>query len=185
MQPAPPVDAAIVHQPTAEYALEDLEALQVEPQREPSEPAPPTPSPSRTPTTVTTRSCPPTRPTRTSPTRTCSTRRRVPAGDARARPAVVRAEASAGFRFLSDRLTWLDVFAPRPLAGNGLAVVHDADGVEAPRCRAFARETGLSETTFVQTATGRRAPTTSTGSSRSSRSCRSPATRRSDGGRRR
>ena len=42
MQPAPPVDAAIVHQPTAEYALEDLEALQVEPQREPTaEPAPP------------------------------------------------------------------------------------------------------------------------------------------------
>ncbi len=41
MQPAPPVDAAIVHQPTAEYALEDLEALQVEPQREPETEPPP------------------------------------------------------------------------------------------------------------------------------------------------
>jgi trans-2,3-dihydro-3-hydroxyanthranilate isomerase len=44
------------------------------------------------------------------------------------------------------------VFAPTPLAGNGLAVVHDADNVDDATMLAFARETGLSETTFVQTA---------------------------------
>jgi trans-2,3-dihydro-3-hydroxyanthranilate isomerase len=51
------------------------------------------------------------------------------------------------------RLTWLDVFTSRPLAGNGLAVVHDADGVDDTTMLGFARETKLSETTFVQTAT--------------------------------
>jgi trans-2,3-dihydro-3-hydroxyanthranilate isomerase len=51
------------------------------------------------------------------------------------------------------RLTWLDVFTSRPLAGNGLAVVHDADGLDDPTMLAFARETRLSETTFVQRAT--------------------------------
>ena len=50
-------------------------------------------------------------------------------------------------------LTWLDVFTSRPLAGNGLAVVHDADDVSDETMLAFARETRLSETTFVQTAT--------------------------------
>lgn len=45
---------------------------------------------------------------------------------------------------------WLDVFAESPLAGNGLAVVLDADGVSDEIMLAFARETGLSETTFVQ-----------------------------------
>jgi trans-2,3-dihydro-3-hydroxyanthranilate isomerase len=45
----------------------------------------------------------------------------------------------------------LDVFAERPLEGNGLAVVLDADGVEDDTMLAFARETRLSETTFVQT----------------------------------
>lgn len=45
---------------------------------------------------------------------------------------------------------WLDVFAEAPLAGNGLAVVLDADGVSEEVMLAFARETGLSETTFVQ-----------------------------------
>jgi trans-2,3-dihydro-3-hydroxyanthranilate isomerase len=44
----------------------------------------------------------------------------------------------------------LDVFAERPLEGNGLAVVLDADGVEDETMLAFARETRLSETTFVQ-----------------------------------
>ncbi len=47
---------------------------------------------------------------------------------------------------------WLDVFAEAPLAGNGLAVVLDADDVGAETMLAFARETGLSETTFVQPA---------------------------------
>ncbi len=50
------------------------------------------------------------------------------------------------------RLTWLDVFTSRPLAGNGLAVVHDADELTDETMLAFARETKLSETTFVQTA---------------------------------
>ena len=51
------------------------------------------------------------------------------------------------------RLTWLDVFTSRPLTGNGLAVVHHADGIEDATMLAFARETRLSETTYVQTAT--------------------------------
>jgi trans-2,3-dihydro-3-hydroxyanthranilate isomerase len=55
------------------------------------------------------------------------------------------------------RLTWLDVFTARPLTGNALAVVHDADGVDDATMRAFARETRLSETTFVQTASETRA----------------------------
>lgn len=46
---------------------------------------------------------------------------------------------------------WLDVFAETPLAGNGLAVVLDADELNEETMLAFARETGLSETTFVQT----------------------------------
>ena len=54
---------------------------------------------------------------------------------------------------MPHRLTWLDVFTSRPLAGNGLAVVHDADGVDDTTMLGFARETRLSETTFVQTAT--------------------------------
>jgi trans-2,3-dihydro-3-hydroxyanthranilate isomerase len=51
------------------------------------------------------------------------------------------------------RLTWLDVFTSRPLAGNGLAVVHDADDLAEETMLGFARETQLSETTFVQSAT--------------------------------
>ena len=47
-------------------------------------------------------------------------------------------------------LTWLDVFTSAPLSGNPLAVVHDADGLDDATMLAFARETGLSETTFVQ-----------------------------------
>jgi trans-2,3-dihydro-3-hydroxyanthranilate isomerase len=47
-------------------------------------------------------------------------------------------------------LTWLDVFTSTPLAGNQLAVVHDADGLDDATMLAFARETKLSETTFVQ-----------------------------------
>ena len=44
------------------------------------------------------------------------------------------------------------MFTDRPLAGNGLAVVHDAAGVSDAVMLAFARETRLMETTFVQTA---------------------------------
>lgn len=48
---------------------------------------------------------------------------------------------------------WLDVFTDVPLEGNGLAVVHDADPISDAEMLRFARETGLSETTFVQSAT--------------------------------
>jgi trans-2,3-dihydro-3-hydroxyanthranilate isomerase len=51
---------------------------------------------------------------------------------------------------MDHRITWLDVFAERPLAGNQLAVVDAADGVSDETMLAFAQETGLSETTFVQ-----------------------------------
>jgi trans-2,3-dihydro-3-hydroxyanthranilate isomerase len=47
-------------------------------------------------------------------------------------------------------IAWLDVFAERPLAGNGLAVVDDADGVGDEAMLAVARELRLAETTFVQ-----------------------------------
>lgn len=50
-------------------------------------------------------------------------------------------------------VTWLDVFTSVPLTGNQLAVVHDADGIDDATMLAFARETRLSETTFVQAAT--------------------------------
>jgi trans-2,3-dihydro-3-hydroxyanthranilate isomerase len=45
------------------------------------------------------------------------------------------------------------VFTDVPLAGNGLAVVHDADALGDDTMLAFARETRLSETTFVQSPT--------------------------------
>jgi trans-2,3-dihydro-3-hydroxyanthranilate isomerase len=54
---------------------------------------------------------------------------------------------------LGRPLTWLDVFTATRLTGNGLAVVHDADGVSDETMLGFARETNLSETTFAQTAT--------------------------------
>lgn len=50
--------------------------------------------------------------------------------------------------------TVLDVFTDRPLVGNGLAVVHDADGVADDVMLAFAKETRLVETTFVQSSDG-------------------------------
>jgi trans-2,3-dihydro-3-hydroxyanthranilate isomerase len=52
----------------------------------------------------------------------------------------------------SRRVAFLDVFSERPLAGNGLAVVDDADGVGDEVMLAFAMETRLAETTFVQSA---------------------------------
>jgi trans-2,3-dihydro-3-hydroxyanthranilate isomerase len=50
---------------------------------------------------------------------------------------------------MARRLVWVDVFAARPLAGNPLAVVLDATGLDADRMQAIATELGLSETVFV------------------------------------
>lgn len=47
------------------------------------------------------------------------------------------------------RFTQVDVFTDRALAGNPLAVVHGADGLDDARMQAFARWTNLSETTFL------------------------------------
>jgi trans-2,3-dihydro-3-hydroxyanthranilate isomerase len=47
------------------------------------------------------------------------------------------------------RLRWVDVFTNRALAGNPLAVVLEADGLSDTQMQAIARETNLSETTFV------------------------------------
>jgi trans-2,3-dihydro-3-hydroxyanthranilate isomerase len=49
------------------------------------------------------------------------------------------------------RYTLIDVFTSSRLQGNPLAVVHGADGVPDAVMHAFARETRLSETSFVQT----------------------------------
>lgn len=46
--------------------------------------------------------------------------------------------------------TLLDVFTDVPLAGNQLAVVHDADVLDERAMLAFSFETRLAETTFVQ-----------------------------------
>ncbi|WP_235738536.1 PhzF family phenazine biosynthesis protein [Nocardioides alcanivorans] len=43
----------------------------------------------------------------------------------------------------------VDVFAPAPLAGNPVAVVHDAVGLTDDQMAAFAHWTNLSETTFL------------------------------------
>ncbi|WP_202864809.1 PhzF family phenazine biosynthesis protein [Rothia uropygioeca] len=43
----------------------------------------------------------------------------------------------------------VDVFAPGPLPGNPLAVVHDADALSDRQMQAFANWTNLSETTFL------------------------------------
>ena len=53
---------------------------------------------------------------------------------------------------MSHRVVFLDVFAERPLEGNGLAVVFDADDLSDEVMQAFAAETRQSETTFVQSA---------------------------------
>ena len=44
---------------------------------------------------------------------------------------------------------FVDVFATRPLTGNPLSLVPDADGLNEARMRAIAREFNQSETTFV------------------------------------
>jgi trans-2,3-dihydro-3-hydroxyanthranilate isomerase len=51
---------------------------------------------------------------------------------------------------MAHQVAFLDVFAERPLAGNGLAVVDAADDLGDETMLAFAREANLSETTFVQ-----------------------------------
>ena len=48
------------------------------------------------------------------------------------------------------RYTLLDVFTSTPLQGNPLAVVHEADDLPDAVMLAFARETKLSETSYVQ-----------------------------------
>jgi trans-2,3-dihydro-3-hydroxyanthranilate isomerase len=45
--------------------------------------------------------------------------------------------------------TQVDVFAERPLEGNMLAIFHDASGLTTAEMQALARETNLSETTFI------------------------------------
>src|SRR5580692_9851372 len=45
--------------------------------------------------------------------------------------------------------TQLDVFTSQPLAGNALAVFRDATGLSDAEMQAIAKETNLSETTFV------------------------------------
>jgi len=48
-----------------------------------------------------------------------------------------------------SRLAWVDVFAPRPMSGNPLGVVLDAEKWPEERMQGLAAELGLSETAFV------------------------------------
>ena len=50
---------------------------------------------------------------------------------------------------MTRRFATLDVFTARPLAGNPLAEVLDADGLDGDAMQAIAREFNLSETVFV------------------------------------
>ncbi len=50
---------------------------------------------------------------------------------------------------MSRRYTVLDVFTQTPLAGNPLAVVSDAEGLDSARMQAIAKEFNLSETVFI------------------------------------
>ena len=50
---------------------------------------------------------------------------------------------------MTRRFATLDVFTTEPLAGNPLAVVLDADGLDGAAMQAIAREFNLSETVFV------------------------------------
>jgi trans-2,3-dihydro-3-hydroxyanthranilate isomerase len=51
---------------------------------------------------------------------------------------------------MARRFATLDVFTAEPLAGNPLAVVLDAEGLDDGRMQAIAREFNLSETVFVR-----------------------------------
>ena len=44
---------------------------------------------------------------------------------------------------------WVDAFTDQAFGGNGCAVVHDALDLQDEQCRAFVRETSLTECTFV------------------------------------
>ena len=50
---------------------------------------------------------------------------------------------------MSYRVRTVDVFTARPLAGNQLAMVLDADGLDPGKMQDFAREMNISETTYV------------------------------------
>lgn len=50
---------------------------------------------------------------------------------------------------MTRRFKQVDVFTSRPLMGNPVAVVLDADGMDTARMQAFAHWTNLSETVFV------------------------------------
>ncbi len=50
---------------------------------------------------------------------------------------------------MSRTFRQVDVFGAGPLAGNPVAVVHDADGLDDEAMQRFARWTNLSETTFL------------------------------------
>ncbi len=50
---------------------------------------------------------------------------------------------------MNRRYAVLDVFTDRPLTGNPLAVILDAEGLDGDRMQAIAREFNLSETVFV------------------------------------
>jgi trans-2,3-dihydro-3-hydroxyanthranilate isomerase len=56
-----------------------------------------------------------------------------------------------------SRFTLIDVFAERPLEGNLLAVVEDADEIDDTTMATLARRFRLSETSFIQAATSRTA----------------------------
>jgi len=54
---------------------------------------------------------------------------------------------------IETRYTLIDVFAARPLEGNLLAVIEDADGIGDSTMATLARRFRLSETSFIQAAT--------------------------------
>ena len=51
---------------------------------------------------------------------------------------------------MSHKFDWVDAFTDQPFGGNGCAVVHDAVDLPAETCKAFTRETGLVECTFLE-----------------------------------
>src|SRR5579863_7346613 len=64
-------------------------------------------------------------------------------------PAGSRSAAGAGLLSMTRPFHTLDVFTETPLAGNPLAVVFDAPGLDDARMQAIAAEFNLSETVFV------------------------------------
>ena len=77
------------------------------------------------------------------------------------------------------RFATLDVFTDRRFAGNPLAVVLDADGLDTAGMQAIAREFSHPETVFVFAPEQPRSPRRGCGSSRRRASCRLPGIRRS------